>query len=448
MALDRDLLAGLLDRARRLGAGDADVIAVDGTSFSARVRLGEVDKLEQSHERRLGLRVIIDHRTAVSSTADLSPPSLERLVDETCARARLTAADPLAGLPARGTGVVSIPDLDLCDTAYGEPPAEEKIRLALAAEASALACDPRITNSEGAEFDHGLTEIVYADTNGVVGGYRSSSFSLSVVAIASRDGAMQRDYWYSSRRKFRLLDPPEVIGKIAAQRALARLGARKIATQEAPVVFDPQMAARLIGTLAGAVSGYALYKGASFLADALGQAIASPLVTVVDDGTIPMGLGSKPFDGEGLPTRRTTVVDRGVLASYLLDTYSAKKLGLSATGNAARGVGDTPSVSPTNLYLAAGPSSPQEIIASVPRGLYVTDLIGFGVNTVTGDYSQGASGVWIENGELAYPVEEITIAGNLKDIFRQIDMVGNDLEFRSRISAPTLKVASMTIAGT
>lgn len=448
MALDRDLAADLLDRARRHGATDADLIAVDGTSFSTRIRLGAVDKLEQARERRLGLRVIIDHRTAVSSTSDFTRPSLERLVEETCARAALTAQDPHAGLPLSGEGVTVIPDLDLWDQTYGDPPAEDKIALAKAAEASAMAADPRITNSEGADFDHSLSEIMYADTNGVYGRYRSSSFSLSVVAIASQDGAMQRDYWYSARRKFRLLDPPEVIGKTAAQRALARLGARKVVTQEAPVVFDPQMAARLIGTLAGAVSGYAIYKGASFLAGMLGKVIASPLITIVDDGTIPTGLGSKPFDGEGLPVRRTSIVEGGVLKSYLLDTYSARKLGLASTGNAARGVGDPPSVSPTNFYLAAGRSSPQDIIASVPRGLYVTDLIGFGVNTVTGDYSQGASGLWIENGELAYPVEEITIAGNLKDMFRQIEMLGNDLEFRSRIAAPTLKVASMTIAGT
>jgi PmbA protein len=448
MPIDRDLAEDLLAKARRLGAMAADVMAVEGTSFSTRVRLGEVDKLEQARERRLGLRVIVDQRTAVSSTADLSRASLDELVSETCARAARMAPDPHAGLPEKGQGVTSIPDLDLWDGSYGDPPADEKIDLARAAEAAALGFDPRISNSEGGEFDHARSEIVYADSNGVYGRYRSSSFSLSVVAIAGREDSMQRDYWYSAKRKFRLLDPPEAIGKVAAQRALARLGARKVKTQEAPVVFDPQMAARLVSALTTAASGYSLYKGASFLAGALGQTVASPLVTIVDDGTLPTGLGSKPFDGEGLPTRRTVVVDKGVLASYLLDTYSAKKLGLAATGSAARGVGDTPSVAPTNCYLAAGTSTPQDIIASVRNGLYVTDLIGFGVNTVTGDYSQGASGLWIENGEVTFPVEEITIAGNLKDILRHIEMVGNDLEFRSRICAPTIKIASMTIAGT
>jgi PmbA protein len=448
MVLDRQYVEDLLAKARRLGAADADIIAVEGTTFSTRVRLGQIDRLEQARQRRLGFRAIIDHRTAVSSTADLSRESLDQLVAETCGRAALMAPDPHAGLPAAGTGVTSIPDLDLWDAAYGDPPAEEKVELARLAEAAALAYDPRISNSEGAEFDQGQSDIIYADTNGVFGHYRSSSFSLSVVVIAGRGDSMQRDYWYSAKRTFRLLDPPEVIGKVAAQRAVARLGARKIPTQEAPVVFDPQMAARLVSALITAASGYSLYKGASYLGGALGQAVASPLVTIIDDGTIPAGLGSKPFDGEGLPTRRTMLVEKGTLTSYLLDTYSAKKLGLSATGNAARGVGDPPSVSPTNCILQAGTSSPQEIIASVRTGLYVTQLIGFGVNTVTGDFSQGAAGLWIENGEIAFPVEEITIAGNLKTIFRDIEMVGSDLDFRSRISAPTLKVASMTIAGT
>jgi PmbA protein len=448
MPIDRNVAEDLLAKARRLGATDADVMAVEGTTFSTRVRLGAVDKLEQAGERRLGLRVIVDQRTAVSSTADLSRASLDDLVTETCARAARMAPDPHAGLPAKGQGITSVPDLDLWDGSYGDPDADEKIELARATEAAALGYDPQISNSEGGEFDHGFSEIVYTDTNGVYGRYRSSSFSLSVVVIASRDQSMQRDYWYSARRKFRLLDPPEAIGKVAAQRAVARLGARRVKTQEAPVVFDPQMAARLVGTLASAVSGYALYKGASFLGGALGQVIASPLVTIVDDGTLLTGLGSKPFDGEGLPTRRTVMVDKGVLSSYLLDTYSAKKLGLATTGNAARGIGDTPSVATTNCYLAAGASSPQDIIASVRSGLYVTDLIGFGVNTVTGDYSQGAAGLWIENGEIAFPVEEITIAGNLKDMLRHIEMIGNDLDFRARTCAPTIKIASMTIAGT
>ena len=258
---------------------------------------------------------------------------------------------------------------------------------------------------------------------------------------------MQRDAWYAVNRKFARLESPESVGREAARRALRRLGARKISTRRAPVVFDPEMAASLLGNLCSAANGYALYKGASFLIGMLGEQVAPEHVTISDDGRMPDGLGSRPFDGEGLPTRKTVVVERGVLKSYLLDTYSGKKLGLASTGNAARGVGDSPSVGPTNFYLAPGVTTPAEIIKSVKQGLYVTELIGFGVNMVTGDYSRGASGMWIENGELAYPVEEVTIAGNLKQMFKDIDMIADDLRFRSRIASPTIKIAGMTIAG-
>jgi PmbA protein len=237
------------------------------------------------------------------------------------------------------------------------------------------------------------------------------------------------------------------VGQEAAKRTVRRLGARKIATRKAPVVFDQEMSASLLGNLCSAASGYALYKGTSFLIGQLGKKLAPDFVTVYDDGRMAGGLGSRPFDGEGLATRKTTVVERGVLTSYLLDSYSGRKLGLASTGNASRGVGENPSVGPTNFYLVPGTMSPTEIIRSVRAGLYVTELIGFGVNMVTGDYSRGAAGFWIENGELAYPVEEITIAGNLKTMLADIELVGNDLEFRGRIASPTIKIREMTIAG-
>jgi PmbA protein len=258
---------------------------------------------------------------------------------------------------------------------------------------------------------------------------------------------MQRDQWYSVNRRYDKLESPESIGRTAATRVLRRLGARKIKTTRVPVVFDPDMAASLLRAFVGAASGPALYRGASFLIDKLGHQVASPQVTIFDDGLIHGGLGSKPFDGEGLATRRKTVVDKGVLSTYLLDNYSARKLKLEPTGNASRGVGDSPGVSPTNLYLEPGPYTPEAIIGSVKNGFFVTELIGFGVNAVTGDYSRGASGIWIENGELAYPVQEITIAGNLKDMFLFIEMVGDDLSWRSSIASPTLKISELTIAG-
>jgi len=253
-----------------------------------------------------------------------------------------------------------------------------------------------------------------------------------VAPVAKSNGSMQRDYWYSSNRKFARLESPKSVGEKAAQRVLRRLGARKIKTCEVPVVFDPEMAGSLLRNLSSALSGYSLYKRASFLIGKLETSIASEWVTVIDDGTIPGALGSKPFDGEGLPTKKKTIVDKGRLQSYLLDTYSGKKL---------------PGVAPSNFYLAPGAQSPDQIIASVKTGLYLTELIGFGVNLVTGDYSRGAAGIWIENGELSYPVEEVTIAGNLKEMFQNIGMVGNDLEMRGRIAAPTIKISRMTVAG-
>jgi PmbA protein len=258
---------------------------------------------------------------------------------------------------------------------------------------------------------------------------------------------MQRDYWYSSNRKFAKLESPRSVGEKAAQRVLRRLGARKVKTCAVPVVFDPEMAASLLRNLASALSGYALYKGASFLTGKLGTRIGSGLLTVIDDGTIPGALGSRPFDGEGLPMRKKIVVDQGELQSYLLDSYSGRKLGMKSTGNASRSVGDAPGVAPANFYLEAGKDSPEAIIGSVKSGLYVTEMIGFGVNMVTGDFSRGAAGLWIENGELAYPVEEITVAGNLKEMFQNIEMAGSDLEMRGRIASPTIKIERMTIAG-
>jgi PmbA protein len=339
------------------------------------------------------------------------------------------------------------PDLDLYDPV--QLGTEQQIELARRAEEAAMAADSRITNSEGADFNSAGGRVVLANSHGFVGEYRSSSFSISVSPIAKADDSdgMQRDYWYAAERKFDRLESPESVGKEAARRTVRRLGARKVSTQRVPVVFDQETAGSLLGNLCSAASGYALYKGASFLIGQLGKRIASGEITVYDDGRLPRGLGSRPFDGEGLPTRRTTVVERGMLKSYLLDTYSAKKLGLTSTGNASRGVGENPSVGPTNFYLAPGHATPEEIIRSVKNGLYVTELIGFGVNMVTGDYSRGAAGFWIENGELAYPVEEITIAGNLHRMFADIEMIGNDLVFRARVVSPTLKIGEMTVAG-
>ncbi|MGH8058308.1 MAG: TldD/PmbA family protein, partial [Candidatus Entotheonellia bacterium] len=304
----------------------------------------------------------------------------------------------------------------------------------------------RITNSEGAGLETQFNRMIYANTHGFVGEYGASTFSLSVTPIAGEGGAMQRDSWYSVNRKFRQLEPPDAIGETAAKRVLRRLGGRKVATQEVPVVFDPDISASLLRTLASAVAGTAIYRGASFLLHRLGEQVAAESVTLIDDGTIPGALGSRPFDGEGLPTQRTVVIEHGLLRSYLLDTYCARRLGMASTGNATRDAAGI-TVGSTNFYLVPGTYPPAEIIASVKSGLYVTELIGFGVNLLTGDYSRGAVGLWIEDGKLSYPVEEITIAGNLKEMLRDIEMIGNDLVFRGRTAAPTLKIRRMMVAG-
>jgi PmbA protein len=440
-------LRRVLEHATRAGAAAADAVMVESTAFAAGVRLGEIEKLTDARERRLGLRVFAGSSSAIAATADLSSSGLERFAADTVALARVTAGDPLAGLPDASALASDAPDLDLYDAAAAAPNPDHALAQARAAEGAALAVDARLSNSEGAEFSQDASTIAYASTLGFAGSYRRSSFHLGVEPVATADGAMQRDFWYARSRHLARLDDPVAIGKRAAERTLRRLGAKRVKTQEAPVIFESTVAVSLLGHLAGAVTGQSLYRGTSFLLGRLGDTIAAPSMTVIDDGRLPQGHGSRPFDAEGLPTRRTVVVERGVLKSYLLDTYSAKRLELTSTGNAARAIGDSPSASPTNFYLEAGPHTPEEIIASIERGLLVTELIGFGVNAVTGDYSRGAAGLWIEHGEVVHPVEEITIAGNLLDMFRDIEMIGNDLEFRGSMAAPMLKVGHMTIAG-
>ncbi len=440
-------LAAVLERATRAGAVAADAVMVESSAFAAGVRLGAIEKLTDARERRLGLRVFVGASSAIAATADLTPAGLDRFAADTVGLARVTAADPFAGLPDRAALATDRPDLDLWDAAATAPNPDDALAKARAAEGAALTVDPRLSNSEGAEFSQDASTIAYASTLGFAGNYRRSSFHLGVEPVATANGGMQRDFWYARARHLAELEDPAAIGRRAADRTLRRLGAKRVKTQEAPVIFESTVAVSLLGHLAGAVTGQSLYRGTSFLLGRLGDTIASPLMTVVDDGRLMRGHGSRPFDAEGLPTRRTMVVDRGVLASYLLDSYSARRLELASTGNAARSIGDSPSAAPTNFYLQAGAHTPEAIIASVERGLLVTELIGFGVNPVTGDYSRGAAGLWIEHGEIVHPVEEITIAGNLLEMFRDIEMVGNDLEFRGSMASPTLKIRALTIAG-
>ena len=437
----------VLNRAKAFGATEADLLVAEGDSVSVQVRMSEVDRLSKAREKVLGIRVFFGKRSASSSTSDFSKASLERLVSDTCSLAKAVVEDATSGLPLPDQMAVDFPDMDMKDSRQLN--VDEEIDLAKRTEQSAFTADSRITNSEGAECSAGYGSILLANSHGFVGSYASSSYSLSVspIALDSQNGGMQRDYWYSVKQKFHELDSPEQVGQEATRRTVRRLGSRSIPTQEVPVIFDPEIAKGLLGHIASAASGYSIYKGASFLMGQLGKSIASVSVTVVDDGRLANGLGSRPFDGEGLPTRKNVIVDKGVLTSYLLDTYSGRKLGMASTGNASRSVGENPTVGTTNLFLSPGPYSPEEILKSVKRGLLVTELIGFGVNMVTGDYSRGAVGFWIENGEIVHPVEEVTIAGNLKNMFNDIEMIGNDLVFRGRTNSPTVKLRKMMVAG-
>jgi PmbA protein len=437
----------LVAAAMAAGADAADAVVADGTGLEVGIRLGEPEKLVRSREHRIGLRVLLGGATAVVSSADLARGTLDDLARQACTLARATAPDPHAGLADPGDLAGEIPDLDLWDAAIDELDPARGFELARTAERAALDAAPEITNSEGAEFGGGGGTAAYVSSHGFAGGYRRSSFSLSVVPVATRDGAMQRDSWWTASHRLARLDPAAEVGREAARRTVRRLGARQIATGAYPVVFDPQTAASLLRHLAGAIAGPALYRRASFLLDRIGERVAAESVTIVDDPLMPGTPGARPFDGEGVASRRSTIVDAGVLRSYLLDSYSARRLGLKTTGHAARSPADSPTVAPTNFFLAAGPHTPEAIIGSVERGLYVTELIGFGVNTVTGDYSRGAVGLWIEDGRFSHAVEEVTIAGSLPDMFAGIEMVGNDVVFRSAVTAPTLKIGRLTVAG-
>jgi PmbA protein len=443
----RDIAERLVRDALAAGARAADAVVGESDGLSVGVRLGEVEKLKRARERRAGLRVFVGDSTAIVSTADLSAHGLADLARDACSLAQATAPDPFAGLPDAGDLATEQPDLGLYDPASETLEAETGIALARAAEAAALAAAPEIDNSDGADFGGGGGQVAYASSLGFAGTYSGSSFSLSVTPVARRNGSMQRDSWYSFNRHLAALDDPASVGREAARRTLRRLGARRVPTTECPVVFDPDTAASLLRHLASAISGTTLYRRASFLLDRLGERIAAPVVTVIDDPLRPGGAASRPFDGEGVASRRRTVVRAGVLETYLLDSYSARRLGLRPTGHASRYAGDAPVVAPTNFFMEAGPHAPEAIVRSVSAGLFVTELIGFGVNLVTGDYSRGAAGLWIEGGELGHPVEEVTIAGNLRDMLAGIEMVGSDLVFRGAVSAPTIKVGRMTVAG-
>jgi PmbA protein len=444
----KELAHDVVRRAMAGGATAAEAVVHDGSEFSTVVRLGEVETLKEAGSHAMGLRVFFGKRAASTHTSDFSADGVRQLVEGALALARLTSEDPHAGLPEPELMGAVTGDLHLYSDDVYSLPTEERIARARRAEAAALSADPRIRNSEGGSFDAANNHKVMVNSLGFAGEYKTSYCSLAAVPIAQIDDfPMQRDFWFTVARTLRKLESPEHVGRVAAERALRRLGARKVKTAHVPVIFDPMVARSLLDTISQAVNGDAIYRGASFLAGKLGQRIAGENITVIDDGAMPGGFGTSPFDDEGVPTQRTTVIERGVLQSYLLNTYTARKLGLRTTGNAARGLAGNPGISSGNFFLQPGTRSPRTIVADLRQGLYVTEFLGFGVNLVTGDYSRGASGLWIENGEPAFPVEEITVAGNLRDMLHNISEIGSDLEFRGSTAAPTLRIDGMTVAG-
>jgi PmbA protein len=441
------IAADLVDRAMKAGASAADAVVREGDEFSSVLRLGNIESLKEAASKALGLRAFLGTRSASSYSSDFSSTAIDRLVGRTLAMSRATSEDPASGLPEREWLGSHPHDLGLYSDDIRGLSTEDRISMARRAEAAALAADSRIKNSEGASFEATIGARAYANSLGFVGSYRSSYCGVSVVPIAQNGGGMQRDYWYSVSRGAKGLESPESVGRKAAERAVRRLGARKVSTCRVPVVFDAETSRSLVGHVFEAVRGDAIYRDASFLAGKLGNRVAGENITILDDGLRPGGFGSRPFDGEGIPSSVAPVIEKGTLKNYLLNCYTARKLGLRTTGNATRGVAGPPAVGPKNFYLAAGTHSPEEIVRSIKNGFYVTELIGFGVNIVTGDYSRGAAGLWIENGELTYPVEEVTIAGALPEMLNHIVMIGSDLVFKGPIAAPTLALEGLTVAG-
>ncbi|MCC6890629.1 MAG: TldD/PmbA family protein [Hyphomicrobiales bacterium] len=444
--LDQTALSELAERlvmaARRAGADAADVVAVRSMSLTAGVRDGEVEQSERAESDDVGLRVFVGRRSAVVSTNDIAGDVMP-LAERAVAMARVAPEDRFAGLADTAHLAQSVPELDLLDAEM--PPVAVLEDRALRAEAAALAVKG-VSKSEGATASASIGGMVLATSHGFRGAYLVSRFGVSMSAIAGEGTAMETDYDYSSALHAADLETPEKVGRTAGERAAARLNPRKVETTRVPVIYDRRVASSLIGHLASAVNGSAVARKTSFLKDKHGERLFRPAIRVIDDPLRRRGLRSRPFDGEGVAGRRLALIDDGVLTSWLLDSATARELGLVTTGHAQRGVSSPPAPGATNLYLEAGPTSPEALIADIAQGFYVTGLIGMGVNPVTGDYSRGASGFWIENGQRTYPVSEVTIAGNLIALFANLTPA-SDLEFRQGIDAPSVRVEGLTVAG-
>jgi PmbA protein len=447
----QDLATQVVELCKGAGADAAEVLVRDGNELTAKVRMGEPELVQEAGSRALGLRIFKDARRAVTYTSDLRRRSLESFVAESVALAELSEPDELNRLPDADELAREVPDLDLYDDAVAEVDAKWALARCLAGERAALDHDRRVTNSEGATWSRSLGAVAFANSAGFVGGYRGSYASYYVEPICDEtdsDPPKKRNgYWWTASRFLAALDDPAAVGAEAARRTVATLGSKKIATQEVPVVFDPEVGRSLIGTVFSVANGSAFWRKSTYLLGREGTPVASPLVTIVDEPHLPRGPGSKPFDGDGLATRKNVVVRAGVLETVLCDVYSARKLGRRSTGSAGRGVGGNPGPTTSNLIMEKGATPRQEVISRTRRGLYVTSMMGFGFNPVTGDFSRGAQGFWIEDGELTYPVSEITVSCNFDELLKRIDLVGDDLDLRSSTACPTFRVEHMTVAG-
>lgn len=438
----------IVERAKKLGADVAEALVVKSSELSAKVRLGEAELIEEAGSHAMGLRVIKDGRAATTYTSDPTESGLDALVADAMELAKLSEPDPMALPPDADSLATEFPDLDLYDPEGGNIDAAQATALALEAEKAALGFDSGITNCEGSTYGRERGARALVTSGGFSGGYQGSYQSLHVAPIADdADGKKRNGYYWDARRFAGAMMDPKLIGEEAARRTLAKVGAKKVPTAQVPVVFDPDAGRALLSLFFSCASGGAIYRRASYLVGREGERVASDLVSFVDNPLLPRAPGSRPFDGEGLASRENVVVEKGILKTYLLDTYSARKLGKESTGSAARGVGGRPSVSPTNFHLLAGESDPEELLSGVKAGLYVTSMMGFGFNAVTGDFSRGAEGFWIENGKKTFAVGEVTISLNLDELLKTIDGVGNDLDPKTQYASPTFRVAKMTVAG-
>jgi PmbA protein len=438
-----NLLHDLVAKAKKAGADAADAVAIAGTSLSHTRRLGKTEKLERSEHQDLGLRVLVGKQQAIVSSSDRAPATLDELVERAVAMARTIPEDPFCGLADPDQITHDWPALDIFDPS--EPTAEMLIERARTAEETALAV-AGITNSEGADAGWGRSRAALVASNGFAGSYAGSSHGVSVSVIGGTGTGMERDYDFASAVYGSDLRSAEEIGRSAGERAVKRLGARKMPTAKVPVIFDPRVARSFLSHLLGAISGPSIARGTSFLKDKLRERIFPEAITITEDPHRQRGLRSRPFDGEGIANQRRALIDKGVLTTWLLDLRSARQLKMTTTGHAARGTASPPSPAATNIWIEPGGQTPQDLYADIAAGFYVTELMGMGVNGITGDYSRGAAGFWIENGEIAFPVSEMTVAGNLKDMFARM-IAANDLEFRTGADAPTLRIDDLTVAG-